>query len=243
MSDFESAIHNASRAVFPTVPTAGCLFHLGQNIYRNVQSEGLQTDYQSPADDSIRKATHMLISLAFLPPADVIDAFEELQDDVPGSMKPILQYFDDTYLRGRPRRGRRAAVPPPYRIGLWNQYDTTVGGFQRTNNLREGWHNRLNLLTGKAHPDLYSFLKRIKKEQQEVDVLLVEVGLGRSVRPAKKKRYANLENRIKGIVDTYETYRDDNRVLDYLQNLGRNFTLFFCWFFGRNVLLLAGDSH
>ena len=106
MSDFENAILNASKTVFPTIPTTGCMFHLGQNIYRHVQSEGLQSDYQDPSDDSVRKATHMLLSLAFLPPADVIDGFQKLQDVVPNSMTPILKYFDLNYLRGRRRRGR-----------------------------------------------------------------------------------------------------------------------------------------
>jgi len=115
-------------------------------------------------------------------------------------------------------------VLPQYPIGLWNQYDATIGGFQRTNNLSKGWHNRLNLLTGRAHPDLYSFLKVIRKEQQEVDTILVKVGLGRSVRPAKKKRYAALELRVKAIVDCYTAYKEDNKILDYLVNLGWNIT-------------------
>ena len=51
------------------VPNAGQygFFHLGQSLYRRVQAEGLQKEYNNATDRSIREATHMLPSLAFVP--------------------------------------------------------------------------------------------------------------------------------------------------------------------------------
>lgn len=42
------------------------------------------------------------------------------------------KYFGNTYLRGKPARGRRKAVPPRYIPQMWNQYDATLQGLHRT---------------------------------------------------------------------------------------------------------------
>ena len=100
-----------------------------------------------------------------------------------------------------------------------------MNGLHRTNNVSEGWHNRFNLLAGKVHPDFYSFLRLLRAEQKEVETLLVEVAMARAVRAPKRRKYVALEERISDIVTSYETYRDDGRLLDYLRCLGHNITL------------------
>ncbi len=40
--------------IFPTVPLSGCYFHLGQIIYRRVQGDGLQEQYQDPLDRIVK---------------------------------------------------------------------------------------------------------------------------------------------------------------------------------------------
>ena len=73
---------------------------------------------------------------------------------------------------------------------LWNQYEATIAGLQRTNNLSEGWHNRFRLVVGKNHPDLYSALKEFQKEQADVEIAVAELSLGRSVKAEPKKKVA-----------------------------------------------------
>ena len=49
----------------------------------------------------------MIAALAFVPPGDVVTAFETLSEHLPVEFDPILDYFEDTYI-GRPgRRGVR----------------------------------------------------------------------------------------------------------------------------------------
>ena len=44
--DFETAVHQAVREVWPTAKVNGCLFHLGQAWWRKMQSLGLADDYK-----------------------------------------------------------------------------------------------------------------------------------------------------------------------------------------------------
>ena len=65
ISDFEKAIINACTEVFPEAKITCCFFHLGQNIYRKIQAEGLQEAYNNADNRYIKKFSHMLLGLAF----------------------------------------------------------------------------------------------------------------------------------------------------------------------------------
>lgn len=78
ISDFEQGIINAVSAVFPAADLRLCLFHLGQSVYRHVQSEGLQQAYSDPQHREVKIGVHMLISVAFVPNDDVVAVFEQV---------------------------------------------------------------------------------------------------------------------------------------------------------------------
>ena len=71
MCDFEMSIINASLAVFPDVPCSCCFFHLGKCVYRHIQNDGLQIAYNDPFDRDIKKYTHMMLGLAYVPIEEV----------------------------------------------------------------------------------------------------------------------------------------------------------------------------
>ena len=73
--------------------------------------------------------------------------------------------------------------------------------------------------------DLYSFIDLLKKEQKDVETMIVEINMGRAVRPAKRRKYLSLEQRIQSIVNDYDRYVEEQRVLDYLRTLGYNITI------------------
>ena len=50
MVDFEQGAINAFKARFPDADMTGCFFHLCQNVYKHVQSNGLQQRYGQDAD-------------------------------------------------------------------------------------------------------------------------------------------------------------------------------------------------
>lgn len=188
VTDFEKGIINACDAVFPRAPVTCCFFHLKQSLYRKIQKSGLTIRYNDPEDDTIREQTHMMAALAFVPMQQVPRVFRLLHDEVDYELLPLSQYFGKTYVVGRLARGRRKAVDPRYPPALWNQYDAALNGEQKTNNLSEGWHNRFNLVVGKAHPSLYSALTEFQKEQAHSESMVAELSAGKRVSFCEERR-------------------------------------------------------
>lgn len=113
--DFEKAAINAASDCFPNVTVHGCFFHLSQNVYRKVQSLGLQEKYQADKESSL--AVRMLPALAFVPSDKVDEAFESLQDPMPAELSELVDYYEDTYIR---RLRRRHHADPVFRHDIWN---------------------------------------------------------------------------------------------------------------------------
>ena len=196
VSDFEMAIINSCKNNFVNARRRLSFFHLGQNVYRKVQEVGLQAAYADPDDRDIKTGVHMLLSLAFVPPEDVIRAFETLRGELLEEVLPIADYFENTYVRTRAARTRRPAHRAPlYPIIEWNQYETAITTGPRTNNtgIMEGWHFRFNALVGKPHPSFYQFLRELQKEQRDTEVMVSELSLGRRIKFPQHKKYRRID--------------------------------------------------
>lgn len=226
MSDFEKGLINACNNVFPEAQVSGCFFHLGQSVYRRLQEEGLQAQYNDE-DRRLKRYTHMLLSLAFVPVDDVSDTLTMLkaewrdEDD----FIPMMKYFEKVYVSGVPGRGRRRAVAVRYPPALWNQYVAATTKDHRTNNVSESWHNRFQVVVGKHHPDIYSALKELQREQGDTEIMIAELSLGRRVKAMPRKKWIDMQQRIQDISLEYETYKDADDVLGYLRTLSYNFNL------------------
>lgn len=218
MTDFELAIINAVSEVFPNVPVSGCYFHLGQILYRRIQGDGLQAQYRDPADRSVKRFAHMLLALAFVPVADVRGAYKELRRACPQILHGVYDEFNAYYISGRRATGRRAATQPRYPPALWNQYNTAINKSCRTNNNSEGWHNRFQLVVSKHHPDLYTFIKEIQKEQGFTEICVTELAMGKRVKAAPTKKWADLQGRLESIASEYNT----RPILEYLRAIAAN---------------------
>lgn len=222
MSDFELAIINACKEVFPNIPVSGCYFHLGQIIYRRIQDAGLQQRYRDPLDRTIKRYTHRLLALAFVPVADVPDAFDQLRARCPQELHEVYDDFKEYYISGRPAQGRgrnrRPGVQPRYPPAMWNQYQTAINKSHRTNNVSEGWHNRFRVVVGKKHPDLYTAIGEIQKEQGYMEITATELALGKKVKAAPTKKWVELQSRLEAIATEYGT----QPVLQYIKSIAAN---------------------
>jgi len=80
--DFEIAIHNTVKLVWPSCAIKGCRFHLTQSWYRKIQELGLSVDYKQ---NNWLKHT---FGLMYLNPEDVSDCFVfDLMSDMPDNHK------------------------------------------------------------------------------------------------------------------------------------------------------------
>lgn len=99
LTDFEMAVRNAVRIKFPHSKHRGCFFHLGQIIYRNIQRKGLQRIYFSN-DTNFSINIRKLSALAFLPHAEIPEAFEQIKENIEANGQIIMEWF---YVNGYTR--------------------------------------------------------------------------------------------------------------------------------------------
>ncbi|XP_058810613.1 uncharacterized protein LOC131675595 [Phymastichus coffea] len=161
-----------------------------------------------------------MCALAFVPPEDVPNVFDIFHNEVPEEFIPISTYFEVNYIRGIRAIGRRNAVKVRCPPALWNQYDSVLHGVARTNNATEGWHNRFQILVGRSHSSLYSFLTELQKEQADVEYMLRELNLGKKAKNVPNEKFLRVEERIITIVENYQDYVDEDRELAYLNTIG-----------------------
>ena len=82
--------------MFPNVTILGCLFHLGQSLWRRIQNDGLSGAYRD--DENVKMYSKMLIALSFVPPEDVGAAFDELNESRPDNLENVYNYWEDNYI-------------------------------------------------------------------------------------------------------------------------------------------------
>ena len=216
MVDFELAVLNAITTSFPDSSKKGCFFHFSQAIFKKIQSLGLQVRYKD--DEDFAHKVRMLAALAFVPEADVIDAFEAVSEDFPFDAQAVIDYFEDTYIgRLRPGGHRRA---PLFDMELWNMYNQTIDDLPRTNNAVEGWHRSFQANVGAYHPNFWRFIDILKREQNLTQVNIAQARAGHPAEP-QRRRYQDSNQRIKNIVQDYP----NRNIMQYLRGLAHNISM------------------
>jgi hypothetical protein len=150
ITDFEDAVLRPVTAVFGRhINRQGCFYHLTQASWRKIQQLGLVPLYNN--DDDFRLFCGMMDGLAFLPVPHLTNGIHLLRTlcpNDPPEAAELLDYFDSTYISGRPRQQNPAQnkavrlvlrrCPPMFPPAIWNVHDATVNGDARTNNMCEG---------------------------------------------------------------------------------------------------------
>ena len=220
MTDFEKAILNACEDVYPNVEVNCCFFHFCQSMYRHIQELGLQVTNDNPDDRTLKTRVHMLLALAFIPIDDVRPMFRNLKTTWSEAyFKPVIQYFGRTYVLGAPAQRNRARVEPRYPPMVWNHYAAALNGDHRTNNVSEGWHSRFQVVVGNHHPDMYSALTELKREQADTETVISELAMGKKVKALPKHKWVVAQQRIMNVTSEYNDYKRDDKVVDYLRTL------------------------
>lgn len=151
--------------MYTNSPLSSCFFHFGQSIYRQIQSAGLQAEYNDPDDRSLKVYTHMMLALAFVPLAEVPRIFSLLKKDESEDLLSIFEYFEKNYVFGVIARGRRRGILPRYPPEIWNQHQAALTGSHNTKNVSEGWHNRIQLVLENIIPNFTLLSMSSKKNK------------------------------------------------------------------------------
>ena len=110
-------------------------------------------------------------------------------------------------------------VYPP---DTWNHYQSALDGTHKTNNVSEAWHNRFAVVVGKHHPDIYSALTELQKEQGDTGSMVAELSISKKVRASPKRKWVELQERIQSVARKYNEYKAKNDVYTYLRTLSYN---------------------
>ena len=225
--DFELASTNSFKRHFPLAIEQFCFFHFAQSMWRKAQAHGISAHYKREDEHELRSQFHACLALAFVPPQHVADAFNDLREVADQRLDDILDLLEDFYILGRRRgRGRRT---PRYPITNWNVYQQTIDGLPRTNNSAEAWNRRWKILVGKSHPNIFTMLDKLRKEEQYIAAQRNLVALGNPP-PAKKAKYSQNDDRLRRIVQRFQEIIASegdadpwkNRYLKYLRAIGHS---------------------
>ena len=92
--------------------------------------------------------------------------------------------------------------------------------FQKTNNISEAAHRRLQAQLGMTNPTLWRFINELIKVQAERDIYYEFLVAGNEP-PRTKRKYVDASNRILTLV---RDYRNRNTI-EYLRGLAHNFVM------------------
>ena len=136
MMDFERAAINAVQTTWPNAQVTGCFFHLNQNIWKKIKELGLSNFY----GEDVGNATNlkMISALAFVPPGDVINSWEQLllvilqpwiqqqTQDIQNRIDDLLMYFEANHIGSNIAGVRR--VPRVAAIDIWIEQTMMLKG-------------------------------------------------------------------------------------------------------------------
>ena len=117
------------------------LFHFVQSATRWISGHGLKV--QLSMDESFRAEVKLIVSLAFVPPELIEEAFSSLVDTLSENGRFVANYIDEVYIRGKRRNDAK------YKKEHWSVFRRVWNEDPKTSNVAEGYHNRLSSLMGR----------------------------------------------------------------------------------------------
>ncbi|KAE9521880.1 hypothetical protein AGLY_017687, partial [Aphis glycines] len=186
-ADFEQAIHSAISEIFPEVLRKGCRFHLGQTMWRKIQSIGLSKYFEKKSE--IGNYLKLFFGSSFLKPEEIQQCFsEDLMDIKPNNQQlhDFCNFFEKNYIL------ESCKFPP----SIWAEFSNSL---MRTTNACESFHSKLNSIFYPSYPNIFQFLEVLKNVQTDVYIKMRSSNQTQIRRKAVEK-----EDYIREIMRQYE---------------------------------------
>ncbi|GBN85427.1 hypothetical protein AVEN_220897-1 [Araneus ventricosus] len=147
----------------------------------------------------------MCAALAFLPEEDIDDAWIKIQEHSPQNflLTKFYDYFVEQWLENS-----------TITVSMWNCFKR----LHRTNNIIEGWNNKVNAFIGKSHPRIEDVIRVLKTEANYSDFLAERRNLNLEGKKRAKK-YILLDNWIIRTIEKYSFDKDLKSCLIALANI------------------------
>ncbi|KAH7684578.1 hypothetical protein AAVH_12534 [Aphelenchoides avenae] len=204
--DFETAPRNVMQKLFPNARIVQCQFHLAQCLIRHIQRDGLMNVY---CNAEVRPLLRSLWALAFLPPEDVLEAYEGIvvslnalvardvipQADVQRLHEFINGYFEKNFIRRF--TARRVLVDPLFPIATWN----------------EGWNRLFNQRFLRSKIKLSQFLLRLRDEEEQARQRIERAANypAEAFRQRRRPKTIIRDGNIKALIEDYVALPDAQR--------------------------------
>ena len=159
MIDFELAVHNIIRTLFPDCIIKDCLFHFSQALWRKLQEVGLSKSHRNNGE--VKEWFRLFSGLPFVPVPHIFKAFQLIVCNYQPNSVPqeavfkFNSYFERTWIMGN------------FRLEVWNHFRSDV----RSNNICEGYNykSRLARRAKRSHLNTYNrqdlFRLHVKEER------------------------------------------------------------------------------
>lgn len=152
--DFEEAVFDAVRSLWPNIVIKGCHFHLSQAWWRKIQALGLAVEYKSQ-NSNIGKWLKLFFGLSFLEENEVEECIAfDIFSSTPEDDRAVE--FADYILKNY---GDSNAKFPPM---IWTESNLDS---KRTNNGCEGFHRQFSDMFYHQHPNIFEFMEKLNQIQ------------------------------------------------------------------------------
>ena len=180
--DFEKAMHNSVRRNFRQANISCCCFHLGQSIWRKIQTIGFSAQYRDK-DSEIGKWLTLFYGLPYLDTEEIEDCFVmDIMSSEPDDAKchQFADYMLENYVSSDAR------YPPQ----LWA--DIPRERSKRTTNVPEAFHSHFNGQFYSTHPSIFTFIDVITKIQTTTYVKMRCLNIDTALQKPEKERISFL---------------------------------------------------
>jgi len=80
----------------------------------------------------------------------------------------------------------------------------------------------LQVMVGKSHPTVFNLVEEFKKEEADTAVMIAEIDRGKKIRQPQRKKYERINKRLETLAAAYAEYKDEGRLLEYVEACGHN---------------------